>query len=151
MDEYFYEVELYWKSGKTGVLNSHGLKEIEVLSPLKSPKEKKDKWTPEHLLAASVSACFMNTYLEIAELHELDLMVYHSQCFLKLENINGKYKATEILLRPIIKLTNSSSMLKAVQCVEEAEKISPIKNSIKMNVEVHPKFEYLHTYLKSKA
>jgi organic hydroperoxide reductase OsmC/OhrA len=144
MSEYFYEVDLSWISEKTGLLASHGLPPLEVASPIESPKEKKNKWTPEHLLAASVSTCFMNTFLDIAQNFQLEVHGYQGQCFVKLENIHGKYILSEILLRPIIKLTNESTMIKGCKCVEAAEKVSSVKNALNINVEVHPQFEYLN-------
>ncbi len=152
MNEYFYEIELYWKSGKTGVLSTPGLPEIiEVCSPLITPKEKKEKWTPDQLIGAAVSSCFMNTYLAIAEQNKLELISYHSQCFVKLEDTDGKYVTTEILLRPIIKLTNDLSVPKAFKCIEEAEQQSPLKLALNFSVAIHPKIEYLHETKKIRT
>lgn len=151
MPEYFYEVDLSWISQKSGLLTSHGLPDLEVASPIESPREKKIKWTPEHLLAASVSACFMATFLDIAKNFQLDVHAYQGQCFVKLESTNDKYVLSEILLRPIIKLTNELCMLKGYKCVEDAEKASAVKNALKINIEVHPQFEFLNKGEKVKA
>jgi organic hydroperoxide reductase OsmC/OhrA len=151
MEEYFYEVDLSWKSEKTGTLNSHGLSKIEVSSPIEGPGQTKNNWTPEHLLAGSVSSCFMNTFLDIAAHAKLEILNYRCQCFVKLQKVKDKYIASEILVRPIIQLTNDLEILKAYKCIEEAEAVCPIKNALKIIVEVHPQFKYLHKGVKVKV
>ena len=151
MGAYFYEVELSWKSNKKGLLTSHGLEEIEVSSPVDTPREKENNWTPEHLLGASVSSSFMSTFLDIAANFKLEILAYHSQCFVKLERVKGKYNPREILLRPMITLADDRSMLKAYKCIEDAEGACPIRNVLKINVEVHPQFEFLNNQEKAKA
>lgn len=142
MKEYFYEVELNRMSESTGKLSSPGLEHIQIFSSANSPKEHKNYWTAEHLLAASVSACFMNSFHETAERLKLDILAYQSQCFVKLEKRQNKFICTEILLRPLIKLQNKAAMLRAYQCVEETEKGCDFSNLLKISLEVHPQFEY---------
>lgn len=142
MKEYFYEINLHWDSNKTGALTSQGMQEIEVNSIQTTPLEKKETWSSEHLLGAALSSCFMHTFLEIAKLSKLEMLEYQSQCFVKLEKKEGKYITTEILLRPIIQLTNQLYMPRALKCTEEADKSCPLKNSLNLNIEIYPKFEY---------
>ena len=151
MKEYYYEVDLSWKSKLACSLNSHGLQEIKVVSPIETPTENKNEWTPEQLLAASVSSCFMTTFLEIAEKSKLDIITYKSQCFVKLEKIKSKFITKEILIRPTIKLSNEQSMLKAYKCIEDAETACPVRNSLTINIEVHPLFEYIGQEKKMKT
>lgn len=143
MKEYFYDVELIWKSEQEGLLNSHGMPSIEAVAPKESPREKKIKWTPEHLLAASVSSSFMATFIGVAENSNLQVYSYKSQCFLKLEKVNGKFVTSEILLRPIICIETELSHPTAYKCLEDAKRSCPIKNALRISVEVHPHFEFL--------
>jgi organic hydroperoxide reductase OsmC/OhrA len=143
MEEYFYEVSLTWESEKNGLLNSHNLREIEVVNP-ESPKDIRDKWTSEHLLAASLSSSFMNVFLDIAASSKLELVSYRSECFIKLEKVGGKYITTEILLRPTIKLISDLYMSRASKLLEEAENTCPVRNTLSINISIHPKFEYLN-------
>lgn len=144
MEEYFYEIDLSWKSEKAGFLTSHGVDEIKVFSPIETPSEKKNQWTPEQLLGASVSSCFMTTFLEIAEKNNLEVLSYQSQCFVKLEKRAEKFTTEEILIRPIVKLKNNSSFLLAQRCLDEAETSCPSRRALKINIEIHPIFEYLN-------
>lgn len=143
MKKYFYEVGLSWQSAKSGALNSHGLHEIQTDSPEGFPKEKLHKWTPEHLLAASLSSSFMSIFLSFAEANQLEVISYTSQCFVKLEKTEGKFTTTEILLQPTIKLHNELSIAKATSCMDQAENICPIRNALTFPVQIHPQFEYV--------
>jgi organic hydroperoxide reductase OsmC/OhrA len=142
MKEYFYEVDLSWNSGKSGTLTSFGLDKIEVVFSLESLTDLKHNWAPEHLLAAFVSTCFMTAFLALAEIADLDIKAYKSQCFLKLERIDTKFITTEILLRPVIVLANNLSTMIAFKCTEEAEQVFALENILKIPVGVHPHFEF---------
>ena len=143
MKEYFYEVDLTWNSEGTGTLRSTGLPDIEVVTPPEFVKGKKDKWTPEHMLAGAVSSCLMTTFLSIADHSALTIIGYKSHCFVKLEQQNGKLEASEILIRPTITLISEGDLTKAVQVIEKAEQICPVKNALKLNTGIHPQFEFL--------
>ena len=151
MAVYFYEVELAWKSNQEGVLTSHGLEGIDIISPLEILGIKKSNWTPEHLLAGYISSCFMATFLELAKDLKLDILTYQSQCFVKLEMVKGKFVTKEILLRPIITLLDDKLLLKAYKCIEDAEGACPAKSILKIDIEVHPHFEYSKSETKAKA
>ncbi|MBX9851330.1 MAG: OsmC family protein [Cytophagaceae bacterium] len=148
MKEYFYEVDLTWNSQRNSILKSHNLPEIKVVSP-KPPNE--NKWTPEHLLAASLSSSWMDTFLSKAEKAKIEIISYQSQCFLKLEKVDGIYKTTEILLRPTIKLISDSMPTKVNNVIEEAEISCPIKNSLIISISIHPQLKYLGKAEKVKA
>lgn len=143
--EYFYEVDLAWNSERTGTLSSLGLPEIEVVTPPEFTKGQKNKWTPEHMLAGAVSSCLMTNFLAIAEGYQLSIIAYRSHCFVKLEKKEGKLNATEILIRPTITLISDQELPKAIKLMEKADLTCPIKNALKLTVEVHPQFEFMNS------
>ena len=148
MKEYFYELDLDWKSATTATVKSRGLCGIEVSSPIDSPKPMLENWTPEHLLAASVSSCFMNTFLLIAKNSNLIISSYQCQCLVKLEPFEGIFRTTEILLRPFVELQHYSKINLAYKCIEIAEITCPIKNALKINVEIHSQFKFCDKKIK---
>ena len=148
--EYFYEVDLAWKSERAGTLSSLGFPDIEVVTPPEFIKGEKNKWTPEHLLAGAVSSCLMTTFLAIAEVFQLNIIDYKCHCFIKLEKKQGKLEASEILLRPTIKLVSDQDLPKAIQLIEKADQSCPIKNSLRLPVAVHPMFDFLNKGEKVK-
>jgi organic hydroperoxide reductase OsmC/OhrA len=150
MKEYYYEVDLFWESESLSSAGSHGLQEIEMINSSEFGRGKKSKWTPEHLLAASVSSSLMSSFLEEAKNSDLKVIMYKSQSFVKLESKEGKYLAAEILIRPIIKLSNEKDITKAYSIMDKAEAACPIKNGLKIKVQVHPQFDSLNKTEKIK-
>lgn len=150
-EEYFYEVDLTHEPGRAGRISSHGLQPIDVIADVKPPRERKTVWSPEHLLAASVSDSFMSTFLDLCEKMQVNIQSYQSQCFVKLVSQKDKFVVTELLLRPIIRLDDHRSMLKAYKYIEEAESLCPVRNVLKISVEVHPQFEYIDKGSKVKV
>jgi organic hydroperoxide reductase OsmC/OhrA len=142
--EYFYEVDLAWKSERTGTLSSLGKVNIEVATPNLFSKGDKGTWTPEHILAGAVSSSLMTNFLALAEGFQLDILGYKCHCFVKLEKKDGKLEASEMLIRPTIKLANNLDLPKAIELIEKADQSCPLKNVLKLRIEVHPQFEFLN-------
>ena len=63
-----YNTQLNWIADRRGIMSSPELNEsFEVATPPQFPKGMEGIWSPEHLLTAAVSSCFMTTFLAIAE------------------------------------------------------------------------------------
>lgn len=140
MDPYFYEIDLKWQSGNSSIVASHGLLDIQMVAPLIPGKEK--NWTPNHMLGAAVSTCYMNTFMEVATNHNLLIKSYKSRCFMKLEASDGLFSTTEIMLCPQIVLNHPSLKQLALFCVEKAEGISDVKKALRYNIAIVPKIEF---------
>ena len=69
---YYYATEVEWSSEKAGLLYGPSLPAIVFGAPPEF-KGREGQWTPEHLLVASVNACFMLTFLAVAENSNLPL------------------------------------------------------------------------------
>lgn len=68
MDAHFYNVDINWKSGRTGEMTSPELTTaVEVATPPQFPNGVEGIWSPEHLFTAAVASCLMTTFLAIAE------------------------------------------------------------------------------------
>jgi organic hydroperoxide reductase OsmC/OhrA len=67
MENHTYNVSISWKEERKGELSSPEIEaKIEVATPLPFDKGIVGFWSPEHLLTASVSSCFMTTFFAIA-------------------------------------------------------------------------------------
>ena len=140
---YFCEVDLLWNLEKTGTLSSAGLEEINVISPTHFVYGKKNKWTPEHILAGALSSSFMNTFLEMAENNSLNIFSYKSNSLVKLQIKSGNVEVNEILIMPIIQILSEKYLYKAIELIELAEKKCPIKKLMKVSIQIHSRFEFL--------
>lgn len=137
--EHIYNVDLKWNKERIGVLTSPELNDvIEVATPPQFPKGVAGIWSPEHLLIASVNSCFMTTFLAVAENSKLEFKEFSCKAGGKLEQIEGKYLITEVVLNPTLVLTNKEDQEKAQRILEKSEKACLISNSIKAKVVLNP-------------
>lgn len=127
---YFYETEVEWTRERRGDLRAPGLPTLEVGAPPEF-KGHAGIWSPEHLYVASANACFMNTFLAIAELSKLEFVSITCSAKGKLEKEEGRgYRITEIMLKPKLVLHHDRDRERAARILEKAEKNCLISNSI---------------------
>lgn len=139
MEPHYYNVNLSWTSEREGNLSSPELNdEIKVATPPPFTKGIEGVWSPEHLLTASVSSCYMTTFLAIAENSKLEFETFSCEAKGKLEQIEGKYLITEIELFPKLKIKNESDAEKAMKILLKTEKACLISNSIQVKVSLNP-------------
>lgn len=135
MDNHKYNTQLNWIADRRGLMSSPELNEsFEVATPPQFPKGMEDIWSPEHLLTAAVSSCFMTTFLAIAENSKLAFDQFSCSATGKLEQIEGKYLMTEITLEPILTIPIETSIEKAERILIKSEAACLISNSIKSKV-----------------
>ena len=135
MDNHKYNTQLNWIADRRGIMSSPELNEsFEVATPPQFPKGIEGIWSPEHLLTAAVSSCFMTTFLAIAENSKLAFDQFSCSASGKLEQIEGKYLMTEIVLEPILTIPIDTSIEKAERILIKSEAACLISNSIKSKV-----------------
>ncbi len=135
MDNHKYNTQLNWIADRRGLMSSPELNEsFEVATPPQFPKGMEGIWSPEHLLTAAVSSCFMTTFLAIAENSKLAFDQFSCSASGKLEQIEGKYLMTEITLEPILTIPIETSIEKAERILIKSEAACLISNSIKSKV-----------------
>jgi peroxiredoxin-like protein len=135
---YFYETEVEWMGERRGDLRAPGLPTLEVAAPPEF-KGHAGIWSPEHLYVASVNACFMITFLAVAELSKLELASFTCRARGRLEREEGRgYRITGIMLKPKLVLRHDRDAERAARILEKAEKNCLISNSINTAVGLEP-------------
>ena len=94
-----YRNDLMWKSGRRGVMSSLGKPELEVGSPPEFRGEP-GVWTPEDMYVGALNACLMLTFLAFADRKGLGLVAYETSAEGSLEHVEGRYRITEVAVRP---------------------------------------------------
>jgi organic hydroperoxide reductase OsmC/OhrA len=107
---------------------------IEVATPPEFPKGIPGIWSPEHLFTASISSCLMTTFLAIAENSKLEFISFECQSTGKLEQVDGKYLMTEVLLEPKVTIPDEKDREKAERVLQKSEAACLISNSVKSKV-----------------
>lgn len=147
MEPHFYNVQVQWSNDRKGVMcspelsNSSGQMNgcIEVATPPEFPKGIPGIWSPEHLFTAAVSSCLMTTFLSIAENSKLEFTSFQCNSKGKLDQVEGKFLMTEVILEPTITIPHEKDRERAERILTKAEAACLISNSIKSKVTMKAK------------
>lgn len=136
---YSYHTHLKWLGNRAGMLSSEGKPEFRVASPPEF-KGEAGVWTPEDLFVAAVETCTMTTFAAYATKKNLPVTSYTSFAEGTLENVEGIYSFTQIVLKPIIELLSESFRNEAEKTLRDAHRDCFIANSIRAEVIIEPRF-----------
>jgi peroxiredoxin-like protein len=132
-----YNLDLEWQKDRIGLISSPQLNEkVTVATPPEFPKGVEGIWSPEHLFTGAVLSCFMTTFLAIAEYSKLEFSKFDCKAEGVLEKVDGKFKMSEIILKPSINLNDESKTDRTIRLMEKAEAACLISNSITSSVKL---------------
>jgi peroxiredoxin-like protein len=139
MEPHYYNVEVNWNTDRKGVMCSPELNKeagscIEVATPPEFPKGMPGIWSPEHLFTAAVSSCLMTTFLSIAENSKLQFEHFSCKSKGKLEQVDGKFMMSEVILEPIVIITDEKDRERAERVLQKSEAACLISNSVKSKI-----------------
>lgn len=130
-----YNLDLEWQKDRIDLISSPQLNEkVTVATPPEFPKGVEGIWSPEHLFTGAVLSCFMTTFLAMAEYSNLEFSKFDCKAEGVLEKVEGKFKMSEIILKPSIDLNDESKTDRAIRLMEKAEAACLISNSITSSV-----------------
>jgi organic hydroperoxide reductase OsmC/OhrA len=93
-----------------------------------------DRYNPEDLLVASLSACHMLSYLAVCARKNIAVTGYHDDAWGKMELNDGKLRFTQVILHPSVTISSESNLEKAMDLHHEAHKTCFIANSVNFPV-----------------
>src|SRR5262249_1767765 len=114
-----YKAKTTWTSALRGLLSAVEKPNIVVGSPPEF-KGGPDVWTPEELLVGSLNICIMLTFLSVAQARGLTPAAYESEAEGLLENIEGKFRITEMTVRPHVTVKEKAELERAREIMERA-------------------------------
>lgn len=143
MEPHYYNVDVNWNTERKGVMCSPELNRdagscIEVATPPEFPKGIPGIWSPEHLFTAAVSSCLMTTFLSIAENSKLAFIDFSCKSKGKLEQVEGKFIMSEIILEPTVTITDEKDRERAERVLQKSEAACLISNSVKSKITMNP-------------
>ena len=121
------------------MLSAAGKPEIIVGSPPEF-KGEPGNWSPEELLVGSLNTCIMLTFLTLAQARGLTPAGYESEAEGLLENVEGKYRITEVSVRPRVVVETDAQLEVGRKTMEGVEAQCFISNSITSRVKLTPEF-----------
>lgn len=93
-----------------------------------------DRYNPEDLLVASLSACHLLSYLALCARKNVAVTSYKDDAWGKMEMKDGKLRFTEVILRPVVTVSATSDLEKAVHLHHDAHETCFIANSVNFPV-----------------
>ncbi len=142
---YYYETEIEWTKEKQGRISGPGLPVIAAGAPPEF-KGREGNWSPEHLLVASLNACYMLAFIAIAENSKIALATFSSTAKGKLEKVSGRgFQITEIVVKPRVVIASAGDLERVPRILEKAKDNCFISNSIKSAVKLEPEVFHQQT------
>jgi organic hydroperoxide reductase OsmC/OhrA len=134
-----YKAKTDWTSARLGTLSAPEKPQIAVGSPPEF-RGRPDVWAPEELLVGSLNTCMMLTFFTLAGVKKLVPAGYESEAEGLLENVEGKYRITEVAVRPRVTLSDAADVERAREIMGNVEAECFISNSIKAKVTLTAEF-----------
>jgi peroxiredoxin-like protein len=134
---FHYQSRVVWDAGRRASALVDGKPAVQISSP---PEFKGDPacWSPEDMLVAATDACLLMTFLAYAQREELELVRYESAADGSLEFADGRYRFTEVTLRPRLTFRSEEDVEIAEMVLELAHRDCIITNSITAAVKLEP-------------
>jgi organic hydroperoxide reductase OsmC/OhrA len=134
-----YKNNLVWNRARRGQASAPGKPEIDVGSPPEF-KGEPGVWCPEELLVSALNGCLMLTFISLAQSKGVQFVAYESAAEGLLENVDGKYRITEIDVQPNLVLKSQADLETARTIMSDVEQHCFISNSITAKVKLAPQF-----------
>jgi organic hydroperoxide reductase OsmC/OhrA len=85
----------------------------------------------------------MTTFLAIAENSKLEFVNFECSSKGKLEQVEGKFLMTEVILEPVVTIKNESDREKAERVLQKSEANCLISNSVKSKITMIPQIKLM--------
>jgi peroxiredoxin-like protein len=129
-----YQAAAHWTQHKRGIVESAEIpRTINFATPPEFGGEP-GLWTPEHLLLASVSTCFVATLRAVAEASKLELDGIEVPVEGTIEKLEGGYKFTRIVLRPMVTISHEDDRERTGRLLEKAARICLVSRSLNCTI-----------------
>ena len=110
-----------------------------------------DAWSPEHLLLASVQACFLFTLRAIARHSDLDFLALDLDASGTVDRQNGVTRFTEIVLRPTLTIPPGTNAPRLLRALEKAEQACLVSASLSTPIRIEPRIRELKDAVSGPA
>jgi len=152
MKTHTYEIKVEWTGNQSnGTLNYKSYSRNHIISGKEKYNEilassdpsflgDQSRYNPEDLFLSSLSACHMLWYLHLCSVNKIIVTSYIDKAEGIMEETtggNGRFK--QVILKPVVTITNQEQMEKAHTLHSEANTMCFIANSCNFKVEHRPK------------
>lgn len=135
---FFYDAEVDWSGDRRVNLRLPDVRPLEVVPPpeFNGPEA---GLTPEALYVGNVAACFMLTFVAIAERSRLELVSASVSATGKLDGLDDKtFRFTEVTIKPTVIVRRVEDVERAQRLLKKAERNCLIAGSITSRIVLIP-------------
>ena len=132
-----YEVALSGGPAGDATLSTEGVPALSSAPP-KEFDGPGDAWSPEHLLLASVLACFMFTFRAVARGSNFDFLSLDLMGSGRVDRRDGVTRFTEIVLKPRVMIGPDTDEQKIRRLMHKAERACLVSASLGTPIRVEP-------------
>ena len=141
---YSYRVAAHWTQHKRGIVEAESIpRTINFAAPPEFEGEP-GLWTPEHLLLASVSTCFVATLRSVAEASKLELDGIEVPVEGVIEKAEGGFKFTRVVIRPAVTIEREEDHERVGRLLEKAARLCLVSRSLNCAMVLEPKIVVAH-------
>lgn len=134
---FHFQNQLVWNDGRHGSALVDGKPVLQISSPAEF-KGDPGCWSPEDMFVAAASACLLMTFIAYAQREELEMVKYESSADGTLEFADGRYRFTEVILRPRLVFKTEEDAEIAEMVIEQAHRDCIITNSVSSEIKLEP-------------
>ncbi|MGA7770637.1 MAG: OsmC family protein [Candidatus Sulfotelmatobacter sp.] len=140
-EEHAYRVTAWWTSGRTGLAQSDSAPNAIHFTAPPEFGGLEGRWTPEELLLASIAGCFTTTLWTIARSAQFDFTDLLVEAGGTVRKAESGYSFSEIVIRPTLTIASSSERDRALDLLNNAEKLCLVSRAILTPLRFEPRFE----------
>ena len=135
--QFLFSVQLNCREKEMSVLTVKNTPHhIKVTTPIEFDGQG-NEWSPEQLFLASISSCFVSTYLFFSKSEKLEGIELECEIIGQVEMINEKYRFTNINLFPKIMIASESLREKANKVLEKTHQHCLVAQSVNAFIFYH--------------
>jgi|SRR5215470_2534579 len=138
LKSYSYKTAAHWTNHKRGIVEGEAiLRTINFAVPPEFGGEP-GLWTPEHLLLAAVSTCYVATLRAVADASKLEFDGVEVPVEGKIEKLEGGFKFTRVTLRPVVTIHLEKDRERIGRLLEKAEHVCLVSRSLDCPIALEP-------------
>lgn len=135
---YDYRSTARWATARRGIVNAEEIEQSIDFSARPEFQGQSGLWTPEHFLVSAVAACFVTTFLAIAELSKLEPRSLEVTAEGTVEKAEGHFRFTHIIIRPVLAIDHEADRERAHRLLEKAEHSCLVSRSLQSKIVLEP-------------
>lgn len=137
-----YRVSTEWTGKRNGFVKAEPVEKSLAFSAPPEFGGTEGHWTPEHLLLASVSSCYVATFTAVAEINRFKFEGLKMTTEAELLKVAGGMRFGTITIRPRLTLQDETQREQAQLLLEKAKKACIISRSLAAEVVMEAEIDF---------